>query len=126
MKFTQQFVNDYNARLATTHPSIAQGVKKVAAIPEAKIHAHIEEECRKRGWYIVHSRMDVRTTNAKGVPDFIIFPTAHPVFVVECKSGNKKLTIEQCGVMAWFRKYGKPHYVVRSVEEFDQILKGYQ
>lgn len=85
---------------------------------ESELHEKVAAECTRLGWYFVHSRMDRKTTNALGVPDFLIWPYGYQAFAVECKSGTKKLTKEQMGVRAYFLKLKQPHFVVRSEAEF--------
>ena len=86
--------------------------------PERKLHEAILEECRRRGWYVVHSRMDQPTTTAAGVPDFIIAAEAGRTLWIEVKTKRGKLTTQQEATGVWLRTLGHKHYVVRTIKEF--------
>ena len=70
---------------------------------ESKLHEKIEQELIRRRWYYVRSRMDKKSTQPKGVPDFIIAspakeynPNQYPfTFWIEVKRKGSKLTKEQ-------------------------------
>lgn len=91
--------------------------------PESKIQDQIEAECRRRGWYVVRSRMDRPTTNAVGTPDLIIARDAGRVLWVECKRPGRKLTEEQAGARAWLSKLGHLHFVAHSLVDFVEVLE---
>lgn len=64
---------------------------------ESDLHDHVIEWCRAHALYVVHSRMDRRTTQARGVPDFIIaFPHGVTLWL-ELKRLKQKPTPEQSG-----------------------------
>jgi hypothetical protein len=91
--------------------------------PESKLHDHILEYVHSRGWLAVHSRMDRRTTTAKGVSDFIII-TPKTVYFIECKRKGGKLTKEQQAFLTAIRVLGWPEAVVYSTAEFDAFMAG--
>lgn len=85
---------------------------------EADLHEQITRECRHRGWVIVHSRMDRRTTTAVGVTDFVIAADGGRTFWIEAKTRTGKLTREQQATIHWLQSLGHAASVVRSLEEF--------
>lgn len=116
---------DYVAMLSRLHGSTArQMVRDGVGQPtdEAALHNQILDECARRGWIAVHSRMDRATTTAKGVCDFLIIRDSGKVLLVECKSKTGKLTIEQQGFIAWCYKLQHTVHVVRSFQEFLEII----
>lgn len=90
---------------------------------EGDLHDQIEAECRRRMWPVIHSRMDMRTTTAKGVPDFVIFASLCRVFCIECKTKTGKLSVEQAGFKLMLNRNGHNYHVVRSFNEFLEIVK---
>ena len=93
-------------------------------VSERDIHDEIESYCRARGWLIVHSRMDMRTTCAVGTPDFIIFADRGRKFNVEVKRPGQKLRPEQAAWGAHAHRLGHHYAVVHSMKEFEEeVLK---
>lgn len=120
MGFSKEWYQDLLSREAAKAAAKNPSMIKPDAGLEGELQEKIVAECVRRGWYFIRSRMDMPTTNAKGTPDFIIF-SHNAVFAVECKSGNKKLTKEQLGVQAWFKKLGQTYRVVRSEAQFIEL-----
>lgn len=89
-----------------------------AACREDKLHEQILEECHRRRWLVVHSRMDRPTTQGLGVPDFIILVQGGRLLLVEAKARQGKLSIPQMawGIMA--EQLGHKVHVVRSLANF--------
>ena len=48
---------------------------------ERELHVQFENWCNLNNIQVIHSRMDRRTTNEKGVPDFVCCFGGHVVFV---------------------------------------------
>lgn len=89
-----------------------------AAERESDLHDQILDECQRRGWYVVHARMDMRSTIAVGAPDFCVaIPNGRTVWV-ECKTRTGKLTKDQQAAHAWLKKLGHSVCVVRNIREF--------
>lgn len=105
-----------------TTPGVAVARPEADTGTESDLHDKIHAECRRRGWVVVHSRMDRPTTSACGVCDFIIFQDGGNVLCVECKSRVGKLSLDQNGFIAAMRKNGHNVQVVRSYSEFLQIV----
>lgn len=120
-------VEAHNARVAAGRrralgPGGAQGPttleEQVPAGQEGELHEKILAECNRRGWYVVHSRMDQATTQSKGVLDFIIAADRGRVLWVEAKTKKSKPTTEQAGTLFWLARLGHRCTVVRSMAEF--------
>ena len=90
---------------------------------ESELHRQIEADLKLRRWMFVHSRTDMATTTAKGVPDFLIFPGNGKVLFVEVKTKTGKLSPEQ---RAWqycsdIRCY--QYHVIRSFAEWQRTAE---
>jgi len=99
----------------------------VAGTPDGQedtLHAQIASHCVGQGWYFVHSRTDRRTTQAKGVPDFLIFGENRQFWAVEVKTKTGKVTREQAGAIFWLDRLGHKAAVVRSFQEFLELVTG--
>lgn len=92
------------------------------AVAEIKLHEQIFAECRRRGWIAFHGAMSERTHRTLGEPDFVILADAGRTLLVEVKSRDGKLRPEQAAIHAWAAKLGHQVHVVRSLEEFTEIL----
>lgn len=97
---------------------------------ESKLHDQIIAECQRRRWYFVHSRTDRKTTQAKGVPDFIIAAPARCkawgeiTYWVECKRKGSKLSPEQTVTKHVLTALGHRYACVYSYEEFLAVING--
>lgn len=97
---------------------------------EAELHAQIMDECRRRGWLFFHGAMCERSHRTEGEPDFLIFGTHgtnegtwHPQsWLIECKTRTGKLTPAQQAVAAHAASLGHTVHVVRSFEEFLNVI----
>ena len=85
---------------------------------EADIHDQIEDHCRSKGWYPIHSRMDRATTQRKGIADFIIIAPGGVVFFVEVKRPGGKPTPEQLQFAAICKRHGQLYALVYSYEDY--------
>lgn len=101
-------------------------VSRPKASRERDLHDEIEARCRAEGWAYVHSRMDKRSTNNVGTPDFILLRsdmTATPeCLLIECKRPGQKQTVAQLKWAAWAKKNGWIVHLVHSVEEWEALL----
>lgn len=124
MRMTQADAERHNARVAKKSPYTPdEALAEVQSrSSERALHDEIEAECKRRGWYYVHSRMDRATTTAKGVPDFIIAARNGRTFWIEAKGRLTKLTAEQAGAIQWLSNFGHRTAVVRSIGEFISII----
>jgi hypothetical protein len=90
---------------------------------ESNLHSGIIAHCKSRGWIYFHGSMAHRTHRSVGEPDFIILADAGRVFFIEAKSKTGKLSPEQQGLIVWAKKLSHNVFVVRSMEEFMEIVK---
>jgi len=67
--------------------------------------------------------MAAATHRTLGEPDFVILASDGRVFFVECKSKTGKLTLEQQAFIAHAAKNGHAVHVVRSMEEFNDVIR---
>lgn len=120
--------DEYLAYLAKSNASrreaieIAEGTPEPDAGPEVNLHDKIAAECRRRGWAYVHSRMDAPTTTAKGVCDFVIAASRGRTLWIECKSRTGKQTPAQLGFALQCERQGHAVHVVRSFQEFLNVV----
>jgi hypothetical protein len=89
---------------------------------EAELHEEIFSECRRRGWIALHGSMAERTCRTLGEPDFVILADGGRVLFVECKSRSGKLSPAQAALKFHAEKLGHAVHVVRSMEEFLQVV----
>src|SRR5512137_685484 len=101
--------------------SAARGTRN-GAIRERELHEEIFDECRRRGWVALHGSMAERTCRTLGEPDFVILADGGRVFFVECKSRSGRLSPAQAALKHHAEKLGHTVHVVRSMEDFLQLL----
>lgn len=89
---------------------------------EASLHEEIYDECRRRGWIALHGSMAARTHRTLGEPDFVILAAGGRVLLVECKSRAGKLSPAQAALKHHAEKLGHTIHVVRSMEEFKEVV----
>lgn len=118
--WTNQEVRIYEQSKALKSPEVRQRMAvKADAIAEKELHRQIEQWLRMKGVRcIVHSRTDKRTTQAKGVPDFL-FVMRGNAFAIEVKVGNNQLTKEQ---EAWLVDAAVDGWICRVVRSLDQLI----
>lgn len=99
---------------------------------EYKLHEFIIAECKRRGWIVFHGSMAHQTFRTKGEPDFVILANCanaefqtrpQRVFLIECKTKNGKLSPDQQAIKHWATTLGHTIHVVRSEQEFLEVLK---
>ena len=111
--------------LARLNPHLFSSPRSVGASGvsrEAELHEEIFDECRRRGWIALHGSMAERTCRTLGEPDFTILADGGRVLFVECKTRSGKLSPAQAALKFHAEKLGHTIHVVRSLEEFRQIL----
>ena len=94
----------------------------IGGAPERDLHEQIFNECRRRGWIAFHGSMSERTARTLGEPDYQILADCGRVFLIECKTAKAKLRPEQLAIKCWAEKLGHTVHVVRSFEQFLQIV----
>lgn len=102
----------------------AEAQQKFDDKSERQFHDQIMGFLKVRGVnFIVRSRMDRRTTNAKGTPDFI-FAWCGSFVALEAKVGNNTCSPEQTKAIEDIIKDGGIALVVRSLEAVKTLLDG--
>jgi VRR-NUC domain len=91
---------------------------------ESELHDQIISECQRRRFYFVHSRTDQRTTQQKGVPDFICAAPNGITYWIEIKTATGKLTPEQNVTRHVLGALDHQFHVVRSFAEFISVISG--
>lgn len=102
--------------------------RKIDLRLEKDLHQLIGNDLNRRGIFGVHSRMDKKTSQKKGVPDWIFaLPrpdgAALPV-AIECKRPGERLTEDQEYVRDLMVKNGWFYSVVYSFEEYAEVIRG--
>lgn len=116
-KWSEMDVAAFNAR----HGPIKESAKHEGVELESELHRQIMEECKRRGWIAVHSRMDSPTTTQLGVPDFIVL-APNRVLLIEAKSRTGKRTPAQIGFAMMAERLGHACHEVRSLSQFLAIV----
>ena len=124
MRMTQEEVYKYNARRKASNSAIPKLEVESKSIEREKyLHDSIIVECRRMGWAFVHSRMDRATTQAKGVPDFIIALPEGRTLWIECKSKIGKQSSEQQAFAYHIESLGHEYYEVRDFGDFLGVVQ---
>jgi hypothetical protein len=118
-QFTSAWLAAHEARTMKTpkQSAMVDGCRR-----ESELHEQIFAECRRRGWYVVHSRMDMPSTNGVGTPDFIIAMDGGRTLWIEAKAKGRKCTPAQLAAEAWLLKLNHSVDAVWSFEEFLKLL----
>lgn len=103
-------------------PVTAPSVETDAVNSEGVLHDEIAAYCKARNLVVVHSRMDRPSTTAPGIPDFVIALPGGFTAWVECKTRSGKLTKEQFTIHFLLAKAGHLVGVVRSMDEFINLI----
>lgn len=92
---------------------------------EEGLHNQIIEHLRNKGWMYFHGPTmgGRRTQRTVGEPDFTILADNGRTLFIECKTATGKLSTEQQGMIAWAAKLGHTVHVVRSFEQFLEVVK---
>ena len=88
------------------------------ATNESKLHAEINDECKRRRWLAFHGSMAHRSRRTIGEPDYVIAAPDGRVFFIEAKTKTGKLSTEQLAVGHLLNALGQRYAVVRSISEF--------
>ena len=105
--------------------TIAERPATIADQPlEKELHQDIMDHCDKQWprWKYVHSRMDKKTRNQAGVPDFVIALIHGRTIYVEAKRHGEKVSPAQRDWHAEMARLGIPVYVVHDMKECLSVL----
>lgn len=89
---------------------------------EAALHAKIIAHCKANAWIYFHGSMAHKTRRVLGEPDFVLLLPGCRVILVEAKGEKTKMSTEQLAMQAWCSKLGHVLHVVRSFDEFLQVV----
>lgn len=90
---------------------------------ESKLHEHIRQECKSRGWITFRGSMAHRAMRTLGEPDFTVLADGGRIYFVEAKTKAGKLSREQLGLKHWAENLGHKIHVVRSLSEFLKVIE---
>jgi hypothetical protein len=94
---------------------------------ESELHTKIEDDLKRRRWYYVRSRMDKKSTQQKGVPDFIVAAPEKfdrvSTYWIEVKRNGSKLTPEQNVTKHVLQALGHKWACVYSFEEYLRAIE---
>jgi hypothetical protein len=99
-------------------------VKQPRPSPESDLHDKVVDYCRAKGWFVVHSRMDRRSTIGVGTPDFAIAAHGGRMLWLELKRKGGKPTIAQQAAIAQLTKLGHLAFVVDNWSDALRLLEG--
>lgn len=120
--WTEADVAAFNARARQAGMPELSESSIPGADDERQLHEQISAECRRRGWIALHGAMSERTARNLGEWDYEILADGGRVFLIELKSRTGKLRPEQAALHHWAAKLGHKSHVVRSVEQFLEII----
>ena len=109
-------------RLKRSTPSREAAGEPAVRLRERDLHDAILVECRRRGFAVIHARMDRASTIAVGAPDFIIGMPAGFTLWLEVKGPKGKPTPAQLGWLRHLQKLGHRAHLVRSLDEFLSLV----
>lgn len=97
---------------------------KIDRVKESDVHKQVAGWLRIKGVFYVHSRTDKRTTNALGVPDFILaawdgttLPARAIPYAIEIKVNGNTLSTEQEKVRDLMQANGWLYFVCSSLQD---------
>ena len=90
---------------------------------ESELHEEIKSFCKRKTWICFTGSMAHRAMRTLGECDFTILADGGRVFFIEAKTRIGKLTPEQQGIVIWAEKLGHKIHVVRSIQQFLEIVE---
>lgn len=113
---------DYLAMQARVNKTAPEQTDPLGTDDESELHGQIAKHCKDNGWICWHGSMAHRTRRVEGEPDFIILADSGRVFLIECKTGTGKLSVEQNAAIHWAGLLGHTIHVVRSYGDFLDVV----
>lgn len=89
---------------------------------EKEIHTTLGQWLRLNDFVFIHSRTDKRSTQEKGVPDFIIMRN-NRVLCIECKLPSNKLQPDQEAFKAKLERNGMPLHIAYDAETCIELVR---
>ena len=121
-KFTTDWLNAHQARIGKRDESV---ISDDAAEEESKLQADIIDYCTRKDWMVFYGSMAHRTKRPPGEPDFWIV-TDSKIVMVEAKSKTGDRSPAQRKVAAHAKRLGHTVHLVRSMSEFEAVIKANQ
>jgi hypothetical protein len=123
--WTEADVAAWNARVRKQNGIRSDDAMANVLLPirESKLHDQILAECTRRGWIALHGSMAHRTRRNPGEFDFVLIADHGRTLLVEVKTAKGKLTDAQLGMQCWAKKLGHDPHVVRSFEQFLEVIR---
>jgi hypothetical protein len=118
MRFTTEWLAARQAKSANKLQDASGNCEK-----ESDLHRAISAYCKQRGWIADHGSMAHRALRTIGEQDFTIWADRGRVFAIECKTRTGKLSTEQLGRARMMEMNGHTVHVVRSMEQFLEIVQ---
>lgn len=122
MRWTEQQLRDYEARMHGARQNVTQPIKDRVE-HEDELHYQIIDYCKSKGWLYLHGSMAHKTFRTLGEPDFVIVADRARFFLVECKANGGKLSTDQLGFAMHAQKLGHEVHLVRSYEQFLEVVQ---
>lgn len=104
-------------------PQPAVIVASAAVEDEGDLREQIRKEIVRRRWCVFCGTTAARSRRTVGEPDLLVFADRGRVFPVELKSRTGKLSPAQNAVHHHLRSLGHTPHVIRSLEEFLEVVK---
>lgn len=112
------------AKLGKAGMTAEEGRAHAATCRERELHKLIFQDLRRRELFFIHSRMDKRSTNNKGLPDFIIILYGGAALAVEVKVEGGHVSAAQEKVAdEYFKCTRTKVHVVWSFDEYHKVLQ---
>jgi hypothetical protein len=112
----------HDARKSISQPTKEESMAIGEAKSERELQRLIYLELLRRGLFFHYSRSDRKTTTKLGTPDFGLCLNGNYI-AVECKTSSGKQSTEQIAVQRQIERQGGIYMIVRSLDEFLQVLK---
>jgi len=121
-KFLQAMPEEERRRLGKAGITQAEAEAKYAAGQERKLQDMIANYLTLKGFWFCHSRTDKRTTQRRGVPDFVI--CAYSLFLAcEVKCTGQTLTQEQAREANKIRASGGAFVIAYSLQDLVSAIQ---
>jgi hypothetical protein len=117
---TSQQLRDYEARMFGK--TMSRPITNDSVEDESDLHNAIIDYCKSKGWQYLHGSMAHKTFRTLGECDFQILANGGRFFLVECKSASGKLSLDQQGFIAHAARNGHTVHVIRSMDEFRNLV----
>lgn len=112
---------DVRAKMGKAGRTMKECLEVAEARSEKELQEQIKSYLDRKSIYYVWSRMDRKTTNAKGTPDFLICKEGRFIGI-ECKTATGKQSEDQIKAQFQIEMSGGAYHLVRSYREFFSLM----